>query len=221
MRRQTHSRNNSTGTITIIGTKITDNTAMDKQQYAQESKSREYIRKQQLTRESIHKTTRGKKEGCKIIELNGDGRLQLNGAEMYVEQMNLMEGGIMVIVDTGLLERAAKAFTREIQNIDPTIGIKIAAVVDSQGHGRAVGGIIDLVRGPWNAQVGHLHQYGSSMGLMGKMSIRGGTTNLTLIYGYWPIKGSNSESTQYGIKYSRGSTRKRNSKARHCSGCSM
>ena len=116
---------------------------------------------------------------------------------MYVEQMNLMEGDIMVIVDTGLLERAAKAFTRDIQNIDPTLGIRIAPAVDSQGHGRAVGGIIVLVRGPWNAQVGHLHQDGSSMGLMGKMNIRGETTNLlTLICGYWPIKGNNSESTQ-------------------------
>ena len=75
MRRQTH-RNNKTGTITIIGTRLMDNTATDKQHYAQESKRREYIRKRQLTRESLHKITRGKKEGCKIIELNGDGRQQ-------------------------------------------------------------------------------------------------------------------------------------------------
>jgi hypothetical protein len=137
----------------------------------------------------IHKTIHEHTEGCRIIELNGDGRLKSNGAQMYVEEMQRLKGDIMIIIDTGMDENESTQFQRQCQRHDHELTTQAIPAIKQRGRGQVLpkGGILVIINAKWCHSVGRLHTDASNTGLLAKVKVRQAEQTYTLLIGYWPI----------------------------------
>jgi hypothetical protein len=113
-------------------------------------------------------------EGCRIIELNGDGRLKSNGAQMYVTEMHRLTGDIMIIIDTGMDEAESSQFQRQIQQYDSRITTQAIPATKLRGRGTVPpkGGILLMVNAKWSHSVGRMHTDASDTGLLAKVKVK-------------------------------------------------
>lgn len=143
--------------------------------------------------------------GLKVIELNGDGRLMSNGAQKYIDQLRVMKGDVMVIVDTGLTTAKLEVFSRELIRLDSSLCTQAIPAreqlkknkrkgrSESTNQGRAMGGILVIARSDIEHCMGKLHPDGSKTGFMGKIRIYGPLQAYTLIAVHWPQPASDQQ----------------------------
>ncbi len=127
--------------------------------------------------------------GCRIIELNGDGRLMKNGAQLYLEEMKRLKGDIMIILDTGMDEQESVQFQKQIGYNDSTTSTQAVPAIKNRHKNQVLpkGGILMIVTNKWSNSIGRIHTDASDTGLLAKMKIRCTDHTITLIIGYWPI----------------------------------
>jgi hypothetical protein len=148
----------------------------------------------------------------KIIELNGDGRLMSNGAQKYIDQLRVMKGDAMVIMDTGLTAAKSEIFTKELLRLDNLLctqaipatelpkKIKRKGRHESAYQGRAMGGILVIAKSEIEHCIGKLHPDGSKTGLMAKFRIYGPLQAYTFIAVYWSQPANDQQILESPVK---------------------
>ena len=129
--------------------------------------------------------TRG---GCRIMEVNADGRVGTNGMQIYLEEMERMKVDILIMVDTGIGENQIRNIEHQVDAWEVDLAVQIAPAYTAapNDQGRCVGGIIIVATYPWAANLGTLHTDDSRLGLIGKIKLKTNESDILLIPTYLP-----------------------------------